>query len=63
MKRLNLLKGMSKRQLAQLYGVDPRTLSRWLIPFKDGIGEIRGTLTPKQITYIFSKLGKPDEEL
>jgi transposase-like protein len=59
----NHLKAMSKRQLAALYGVDPRTLFRWLKPYRDSIGEIRGTLTPKQITYIFSKLGMPNEEI
>lgn len=63
MEKKHLLKAMSKRQLATLYGVDPRTLLRWLKPFKEMIGDTSGTLTPKQVKFIFEKLGSPHEEI
>lgn len=57
------IKAMSKTELAKLYGVDPRTLSRWLIPFNDSIGKFTGIFTPRQVKIIYHKLGKPSEEL
>ena len=52
---------LSKTQLAISYGISLETLAVWLKPFINEIGNYRGKLfTPKQVSIIFDKLGKPD---
>ncbi len=36
------LKPYSITELARIYGVDPRTLKKWLVPFEKEIGEKNG---------------------
>lgn len=49
-------------ELAAMYGMDKRTLARWLKPFEKEIGPRLGySYTPKQLQIIFKRLGKPDQ--
>jgi len=52
---------MTKTQLAALYKVCPRTLAKWIKPFRTEIGEMSSTYiyTPAQIKIIFDKIGQP----
>lgn len=52
---------MTKKQLAALYNVCPRTLAKWLKPFNEEIELNPGTYnyTPAQVKRIFEKLGEP----
>jgi hypothetical protein len=44
--------------LAVVYGVNRRTLAKWLKPFADAIGEkVSYYFTQKQVEVIFEKLG------
>lgn len=55
------LKSMSKKQLANAYGVSIKTLNSWLKPFDVEIGIYRGrSYTPKQVTTIVEHLGLTD---
>lgn len=54
------VKPYSLCELGKLYGVDWRTLKRWLEPFISAIGERRGRFyTIPQVKIIFDKLGLP----
>jgi hypothetical protein len=47
-------------QLCALYGISDKTLTNWLKPFRDLIGERRGHFyTVVQVEIIFDKLGVP----
>jgi hypothetical protein len=52
---------MTKTQLAALYKVCPRTLAKWMKPFKNEIGVTAETYiyTPAQVKTIFEKIGEP----
>jgi hypothetical protein len=55
------LKPYNLKDLTIIYGVNIKTLKKWLLPFHDQIGEKRGRLfTVKQVKVIFSNLGIPD---
>ena len=44
-------------ELAQRWNVSDRTVRRWIKPFKDELGEIKGKLfTPKQVKIILEHL-------
>lgn len=55
------VKAMNKSQIAALYGVCTKTLSKWLRPFTSQVGEMQNTyiFTPDQVKIIFEKLGTP----
>jgi hypothetical protein len=48
------------KEVASLYHVDPKTLRKWLKPFREEIGELSGHyFTIAQVEAIFQKLGLP----
>lgn len=48
------------KELAQLYGVDPRTIKVWLAPFEEELGPKLGRYyTIPQVKKIFEKLDFP----
>lgn len=54
------LKPYSITELARIYGVDPRTLKKWLVPFANEIGEKQGRFYQiPQVKVIFDKLSLP----
>ena len=54
------LKPYTIKELASMYGVERRTLNKWLEPFTDEIGERSGRFyTVLQVRTIFTKLGLP----
>jgi len=56
------VKAYSKQELADLYKVGVRSMTTWLEPFKNDIGERHGRYySPKQVRIIFEKLGLPGE--
>lgn len=55
-----VIRSYSLKELSGLYGVNPRTLRKWLTPIVHLIGEKIGRYyTVKQVTMIFSHLGVP----
>ncbi len=55
------VKAYSTKEIASLYNVSGRTLTRWLVPFAGEIGQRRGHyFTPKQTKIIFEKIGLPE---
>lgn len=58
------LKPYSITELARIYGVDPRTLKKWLVPFEQEIGVKQGRFYQiPQVKIIFEKLSLPSEIL
>lgn len=56
------IKIYSKKQLAGLYEVDPRTFNKWIKPHEEKIGEKSGRFyTVQQIKVIFEVLGLPSK--
>ena len=56
------LKPYSITELARIYGVDPRTLKKWLIPFETEIGVKQGRFYQiPQVKLIFDKLSLPSK--
>ncbi len=54
------LKPYTVKELANMYGVERRTLNKWLEPFNNEIGERSGRFyTVLQVRTIFSRLGLP----
>jgi len=54
------IQAYNTKQLAQLYKVSTDTLSKWLQPFKEKIGDKKSIIyTPKQVQTIFECLGEP----
>jgi hypothetical protein len=54
------VKPYSLIELAAMYEVDWRTLKKWLIPFKEEIGEKQGRYFQiPQVKVIFDKLSLP----
>jgi hypothetical protein len=54
------IKPYSIKELSELYGMGSRTIQRWLLPFKDELGERNGRYyTVKQVGKIFELLGEP----
>ncbi len=54
------IKAYTRKELLSMYGVSRTTFWRWLNPFNNEIGDIRGKVfTPKQVKIIFEKLGFP----
>ena len=54
------IKPYSKKELCVLYGVDPKTLNRWLANYEEGIGKKIGRYyNVVQVKIIFDKLGHP----
>ncbi|WP_430936182.1 hypothetical protein [Saccharicrinis sp. 156] len=51
----------SKIDLAKAYNVSYKTFNSWLEPLHEKLGEYRGkTYTPKQVSIIYEKLGRPN---
>lgn len=60
-KRSIVIRPSSQKELAYMYKVDKRTITRWLKPHKDRIGHREGRYyTVKQLAIIFDVLGLPD---
>ena len=56
------LKPYSISELARIYGVDPRTLKKWLSPFQKELGNRQGRFYQiPQVKIIFDKLSLPSE--
>lgn len=56
------LKPYSMTELARIYGVDPRTLKKWLVPFEKEIGIKQGRFYQiPQVKLIFDKLSLPSK--
>jgi len=54
------IKPYKHKELSDLYGVSKQTFSKWLVPFKDKIGERKGHFyTVEQVKIIFMSLGIP----
>ena len=54
------VKPYSLKEIAALYGISTKTLSKWMIPIKDKIGIRRGRYyTVNQIRIIFDEIGLP----
>ena len=54
------IKPYKHKELSNLYGVSKQTFSKWLIPFKDKIGERKGHYySVEQVINIFVCLGVP----
>lgn len=50
----------SNFELAKFYGIDVKTMRRWLLPFAEEIGERIGRFyNIRQVQIIISKLGTP----
>lgn len=48
---------MTLRQLAERWRVSEKTVKKWINPFLDELGEIRGNLfTPRQVKIILEHL-------
>lgn len=57
------VKPQTKQELANAYGVSIRTLTNWMNPHQDRIGERQGhTYTPKQVQIIYELFGEPISE-
>jgi hypothetical protein len=57
-----IIRPMTKKGLADLYGVHRKTMARWLKPFEDKLGRQNGYLyTIAQVRKIFELLGMPIE--
>ncbi len=55
------IRAYSKRELATLYKISTRTLTRWLRPHQEKIGKREGRYyTLKQVLIIFDLIGSPD---
>jgi transposase len=51
------VKALSKKEMASILDVSPRTLATWLKPFTQEIGPYRGRrFTPRQVQIIKSKI-------
>ena len=56
------LRPYTTKEIRALYGVSWETFKKWLVPFKDDIGERIGmTYTVKQVKVIIDKLGFPSK--
>lgn len=54
------IKPYKQKELSDLYGVSKRTFTKWLIPFKEKIGERKGHYySVEQVKIIFTSLGVP----
>jgi len=54
------LRFYTKRELAEMYEISPKTFTRWLIPYEDLIGEKNGRYySVAQVKIIFNCLGMP----
>ncbi|MDJ1494548.1 DUF4248 domain-containing protein [Cytophagaceae bacterium DM2B3-1] len=56
-----------KSELADMYSISVRTLTRWLQPYQSQLTQIGykhtcRTLNPKIVTFIFSVLGEPETD-
>ena len=53
-------KPYSNKELCEMYGVCNRTMTKWLYPFKEEVGEKLGRYyTIRQVQTIFNHLGEP----
>ena len=60
--RFIVLKPYSIKELADKYGVTPKTFRKWLAPFKEEIGPRIGWFySVRQIKIIFKRLSYPSE--
>jgi len=54
------IKAYTTRELADLYGVSPKTFRTWLTPHMQTVGQrISRYYTAKQVGIIFQLLGEP----
>jgi uncharacterized protein YjcR len=57
---IQYIKSYNLKELAVIYGEDPRTIKNWLQPHVEAIGRKKGQkYTPKQVQIIFDKIGLP----
>lgn len=55
-----LVKPYSSKELANIYGVNKKTLHKWMEPFIADIGKKQGRFyTVAQVKIIFSRIGLP----
>lgn len=56
------IKPYSKQELADMYKISVRSMTRWLLPFEKTIGKRQGWYYNLiQVRYIFDKLGLPGD--
>jgi len=56
------LRPYTPKELRQLYGVSYKTFVKWLLPFKEQVGEaLGGVYNVLQVRTIIDKLGFPDK--
>ncbi|GIK70141.1 MAG: helix-turn-helix domain-containing protein [Bacteroidetes bacterium] len=54
------VKPYSTKEIADIYGVSPKTLYKWMKPIKKKIGERRGRFyTVNQVRTILDEIGLP----
>lgn len=54
------IKPYKHKELSDLYGVSKKTFTKWLIPFREKIGERKGHYySVEQVRIIFTLLGIP----
>ena len=56
---MNYLLPKTRKEIAQEYGISPKTLQRWLVKHKIKIGT--GLVIPKDQLRIYQKFGFPHE--
>ena len=56
------LKPYSLKEIADIYGISTKTLTKWMAPLRDKVGIRRGRYyTIKQVRIIFDELELPGE--
>lgn len=57
----SFIRAYATRELAEMYGVSPKTMRNWLKPHMQSIGQRKGWyFNTRQVRIIFDKLGHPD---
>lgn len=55
------IKPYTSKDLAMLYGVGKKTLSKWIEPFQEEVGQRHGRYyTIAQVKMIFDRIGSPE---
>ncbi len=56
------LKPYSLKEIADIYGISTKTLTKWMVPIRDKVGIRRGRYyTIKQVRIVFDELDLPGE--
>lgn len=54
------IKPYTSKEMADLYGVSPKTLRTWLLPHRKAVGERKSKyFTARQVRIIFERIGEP----